>query len=487
MAGTITVVGAITTPGQNVSSPGTFATVSFTAGTAMGTSALDLSNVRVYDPQGQAVPITVTDGSVTIQAATVGMVIVPTSKTVTVSQDFTVDIKVTNSGGAEVRAAGAHLDFDTTYLEVQSITPGAALDNVLQNDHDNGAGTIDYAAGAWVNPPVTDFVLATVKFRAKAATAGTALTFVFTPAIRETSVLLVGGGNVLDPADVMDGSVTVTEPEYALTMAVNPTEGGTATDETGESPYEEGDGVSIKAEAAAGWEFVGWTAPAGAFSNANAAVTTFTMPAQDVIVTANFGPLALELECLVSPNPTEVGHETDFTAAASGGVPPYSWSWTIGGTEVAMDQNTTYTFDTAGTYDVCVTVTDSLGNEEQCCKTVTVNEAIIRAAAVDFDPDTFNLRSKGKVVTVYIELPPGYDVNQIDITSIRLNDTVPALARPTRISDYDKDSVPDLMVKFDRAAMKNLLTPGSQVEITITGEVAGVGFEGSDTIRVISK
>jgi hypothetical protein len=68
-AGTITMVaGAIITPGQTVSSVGTFATISFTAKTATGTSALDLNNVIVGNIQGQAVAIAVTDGSVTVGA-----------------------------------------------------------------------------------------------------------------------------------------------------------------------------------------------------------------------------------------------------------------------------------------------------------------------------------------------------------------------------------------------------------------------------------
>jgi hypothetical protein len=67
VAGTITsVAGAIATPGASVSGSGTFATVSFTAGTAVGTLALDLSNVIVADKQGQSVAITVTDGSVAV-------------------------------------------------------------------------------------------------------------------------------------------------------------------------------------------------------------------------------------------------------------------------------------------------------------------------------------------------------------------------------------------------------------------------------------
>jgi internalin A len=80
----------------------------------------------------------------------------------------------------------------------------------------------------------------------------------------------------------------------------------------------------------------------------------------------------LSLDCNVNPNPTEVGHETDFTAEAGGGVPPYSWLWMIEGTEVATSQNTACTFTTAGDYTVCVTVTDSFGNWMKCCTNVTV-------------------------------------------------------------------------------------------------------------------
>jgi hypothetical protein len=77
-------------------------------------------------------------------------------------------------------------------------------------------------------------------------------------------------------------------PEYDLTMAVNPAGAGTATDQTGTSPYEEGEIVDIEAVAAECYRFVDWTAPAGTFGGANNATTTFTMPARDVTVTANF-------------------------------------------------------------------------------------------------------------------------------------------------------------------------------------------------------
>jgi len=88
-------------------------------------------------------------------------------------------------------------------------------------------------------------------------------------------------------------SVTVTAnfelgAEYILTMAASPIMGGTAYDVTGTSPYMQGEVVSIQAVAASGYQFVGWTAPPGSLANALAAATTFTMPAQNVVVTATF-------------------------------------------------------------------------------------------------------------------------------------------------------------------------------------------------------
>jgi uncharacterized repeat protein (TIGR02543 family) len=82
-------------------------------------------------------------------------------------------------------------------------------------------------------------------------------------------------------------SVTVTA-NRRLTMAVVPTGGGTATDQIESSSYAENTTISISSEPASGYEFVNWTAPAGSFGNANNPSTTFTMPAADVTVTANF-------------------------------------------------------------------------------------------------------------------------------------------------------------------------------------------------------
>jgi len=114
---------------------------------------------------------------------------------------------------------------------------------------------------------------------------------------------------------------------------------------------------------------------------------------------------------------------------------------------------------------------------------------LIIPATIDIDPDTLNLRSRGKWITAYIELPEGYSVKNIDVSTVRLiveNKNVPAELKPISIGDQDKDGIADLMVKFDRAAVEDLFPfPGAYTG-TITGQVAGIAFKGSDNIRVIN-
>jgi uncharacterized repeat protein (TIGR02543 family) len=88
--------------------------------------------------------------------------------------------------------------------------------------------------------------------------------------------------------------------DYTLTMAASPIMGGTAYDVTGASPYSEGEIVSIQATAASGYQFAGWAAPGGSFANAYAAATTFTMPAQNVVVTATFQIVSTGTGCFIA-------------------------------------------------------------------------------------------------------------------------------------------------------------------------------------------
>lgn len=117
---------------------------------------------------------------------------------------------------------------------------------------------------------------------------------------------------------------------------------------------------------------------------------------------------------------------------------------------------------------------------------LTADEFILQTSTnIDFDPDTLKFSSKGIPVTAYIELPTGYDVCQIDVSTIMLNGQVPALSQPVTVGDYDQDGIPDLMVKFDRSQVQSILSTGKNIMITITGSVDGIDFEGVDYIRVI--
>jgi parallel beta-helix repeat protein len=96
----------------------------------------------------------------------------------------------------------------------------------------------------------------------------------------------------------------------------------------------------------------------------------------------------------------------------------------------------------------------------------------------DLDPDTLNLKSKGRWITCYITLNSPYDINDIDISTVLLEDTIPA-----EWGDIQGDT---LMVKFDRSDVEDMLSPGTY-NLKVTGELSdGTKFEGySDEIRVI--
>ena len=111
-------------------------------------------------------------------------------------------------------------------------------------------------------------------------------------------------------------------------------------------------------------------------------------------------------------------------------------------------------------------------------------------ATIDIDPNTLNLKSRGKWITAYIELPEGYNVSDIDVSSIMLNGTVPVdLSVPMAVGDYDNDSVLDLMVCFNRTDVINYILAQAisfgNVTLTISGSLwSGTPFMGSCIIAV---
>ncbi|MDD5287804.1 MAG: hypothetical protein PHY28_01660 [Dehalococcoidales bacterium] len=143
----------------------------------------------------------------------------------------------------------------------------------------------------------------------------------------------------------------------------------------------------------------------------------------------------------------------------------------------------------AGSHTLTVTSKDKAGNE----RTNSVTFSVIVATTIDIDPNTLNLKSKSdkNAITVFIELAAGYDVKLIDVSTAKMTVngiTIAAQLTPTSIGNYNKNKIPDLMVKFERQAVINALNGQTgNIPFTITGQMEdGYSFTGSDTIKVIN-
>lgn len=116
---------------------------------------------------------------------------------------------------------------------------------------------------------------------------------------------------------------------------------------------------------------------------------------------------------------------------------------------------------------------------------------------MDFEPHTLNKTDHGNWVRVEIELPHGYKASDVDLSSIRLEGAIPAERSPVEIrtkghddgcdSEHDKHDHTELVVKFDRSEVINVLPCGNHVPVHVTGKVGTITFEGTDIIRVINQ
>ncbi|HEY0603026.1 MAG TPA: choice-of-anchor X domain-containing protein, partial [Herpetosiphonaceae bacterium] len=117
---------------------------------------------------------------------------------------------------------------------------------------------------------------------------------------------------------------------------------------------------------------------------------------------------------------------------------------------------------------------DYSNNESWRSVAVTRQQTI--DAQVQIDPQVLQLSAQGRVITSYIQLPTAYTPTAINVTTLRLNDSVTALPAPTEVVDHNRDGVPELMVKFDRQqaqALADALLPPfvyrGSVDLNVSG------------------
>lgn len=133
--------------------------------------------------------------------------------------------------------------------------------------------------------------------------------------------------------------------DYELTLTASPESSGTLT---GAGTYAFGSSVTVEATAADGYAFVNWTK--GATEMSTDPVYTFSMPAEDLALTANF--VVDEHTLTLVSSPEEVGYltgggvyaagtEVDITATANAGFQFVNWTDNDG--EVSAYADFTYT------------------------------------------------------------------------------------------------------------------------------------------------
>ncbi|MDD4583644.1 MAG: S-layer homology domain-containing protein [Eubacteriales bacterium] len=134
-------------------------------------------------------------------------------------------------------------------------------------------------------------------------------------------------GNVTTTAVTAGSEYTYTMPAKAVTVTVEledesvvtpenytVTLEGAGTGSTGAGNYAENDVVTINAGTRSGYTFNGWTSTDVTFANANAQITTFTMPAKNVTVTATWKIISNDGSSggggsAAGPEPQEKEHE----------------------------------------------------------------------------------------------------------------------------------------------------------------------------------
>jgi len=142
----------------------------------------------------------------------------------------------------------------------------------------------------------------------------------------------------------------------------------------------------------------------------------------------------------------------------------------------------------AGDYFGTLTMTSNDPADPTKTMDVVFHVGTVDATDSDIDPNTLNVASNGKWMTSYVELPVEYDPADVVLETVMFNGVVLADDKFfVYDGDFNGNGIPDLMFKFSRSEIEDILTEGEEVAVTVTGEIRDTTyFVATDIIRVIN-
>ncbi len=101
-------------------------------------------------------------------------------------------------------------------------------------------------------------------------------------------------------------------------------------------------------------------------------------------------------------------------------------------------------------------------------------------------PRTLNVKSNGKYVSGVIQVSPPRNVREIDLSTVRVFDTVFAIPGRESFGDKNEDGIEDVTVRFCRGEFIDALPEnGENVDVVVKGAIGDDEFEGTDVLRVL--
>src|SRR2546425_9700121 len=244
-----------------------------------------------------------------------------------------------------------------------------------------------------------------------------------------TSGCSVTTRNLIIPVVIPAGALTVDFASSPATPEVGSTVTFTATTVGGSSPFSYlwtfGDGTT--ATTTTNIATHSYTT-ASTFS-ATVQVTdslshVATSPAHNVVVAARLTAAAFTF----TPASPEAGSPVQFTATTTGGVAPFTFSWSFGDATTGTGSPVSHSYSAAGTFSVSVTATDANGVSVTSPDQNVVVAARLSAAAFTFTPATPEVG-----VAVHFPATPTRGVGPFTF-SWNLGDTNPGTGNPANHS-----------------------------------------------------